>query len=140
MTILQTGEVLKRPVLKKAGITLIEVLVSISVFLLGVIAVYRPFLGVAGVLSDVESRVEAGALLSEEVWEFQNLMRKEEKQKVLPRSETLLGKRRTYQFTMGVEETSEQGINRVDYRMMWKDAGKNKNLARSGYVVLSGTA
>ncbi|MBI3306477.1 MAG: prepilin-type N-terminal cleavage/methylation domain-containing protein [Candidatus Omnitrophica bacterium] len=129
--------------MNQKGMTLIEVLIAVLILSGGLVTVYRALLSSLQTLKYAETRLEAQWIMSEKVWAMQDYVYR---MKRLPPSDAkeakdellLMGRKAVYNTAINVLSQGEDFF-RVQYDLRWTFQGKNKNITRTGYLVVPHT-
>ncbi len=124
----------RRPATK--GFTLVEVILSIVILVVGLIAVQRTLLGSVSALSLIENWDQAESLLQEKIWEYKRIAA--EKPKTLKPTQqhgVLLGKNRTYLYDLVIRSINADATLMEAYlKIFWENQGVRHSLPRVFYL------
>lgn len=117
------------------GFTLIEVILSVMVFSIGLTAVYRPLISSLDAIDYAESRLEMNRLVSNQIWEWEQVV----KQSGYPLTNNkgiLLGGKKAFHYfadirTIGLEPLLQQ----VKIKVEWTGLGRKQQTSREIYVL-----
>lgn len=121
---------------RKNGMTLLEVLVSVVILGVALVAVYQPLLFSLNALNFVGSRLEASHLMSGMIWEFREKARASGKIPKSKGAETLMGNQKTYEFRIVTHGSTENDPVDVNALIEW-DAGRQKKSIRRAFYVMT---
>ncbi len=125
-----------RRVDKRSGLTLIEVLVSVVILSLGLVAVYGPLLMSLGAMEEADSRLEAGRLLSNHIWLTEENVLRARRKPDTGKTGILMGSEKTYPYVMAARALDgEETLYQANFALTWKGAFASKRLLRSVYVL-----
>ena len=115
----------------------LEVLLSVIILSVGIIAVYQPLLVSLGALNYADDRMEADYLLSKKLWVLENETAQGNLDG-LASDETLLGRNKPYRYQAFSQPvvTGEQELQQVRLKMSWKDGGRDRSVIRELYLKL----
>ena len=116
------------------GFTLIEVLVSVVILMAGVIVIDQILLVSMSRLSFLEHRFEANRLLTNKIWEVQDLINRTGAAPKNFDDSVLMGNERVYNYAMQSKPVGKTaGLYQADFRIAWTEAGWTKKILRSYY-------
>ncbi|MBU9889675.1 MAG: hypothetical protein KTQ49_07395 [Candidatus Omnitrophica bacterium] len=118
------------------GVTFIEVILSIVILTVGVVAVQKTLLNSFAAMSLIENWDQAEELLQQKVWEIKR--EAVEKPKTLgpiQQRSVLLGKDRTYNYDLVVRSgAAEEGLWEAYAKVSWESKGIRHSLPRFFYL------
>lgn len=123
---------------RRRGFTLIEVILSIVILSVGIVAVQRVFIGSLSALSVIENWSQAERLLDEKIWGLGREVREHggEFQKRQD-SGLLLGSDRTYRYDMNIREVgSDTRLMEAQAVVSWGNQGGGRSLKRTFYLMV----
>lgn len=123
---------------KKAGMTLIEVLLSVTILTIGLLVLYRPFLTSLDAITYVNDRIEADRLLSHLVWEWERAAK--ESNLIVPNgvSGILYGNNKIFHYSADTKITESMfDLEKVVLALNWTNAGQKKSLSKEFYISLN---
>ena len=119
------------------GMTLIEILVSVTLLSVGLILLYQPLLASLDALAYVDDRIQANYLISGKLWELEEKASKLGRLPAFASQGTWLGKDKTFNFKMAAEPMSlDRQLQQIKVGVSWRGAGRNKKMVRSAYVFI----
>ena len=119
------------------GFTFIEIILSVIILSVGIIAVHRVFIGSLAALNMIENRSQAERLLEKKMWEIGREVQE---------SETGLSKKqdqgelhengRTYQYEFNTSDRTDDGhLMQTDASIFWENMGGRHSIKRSFYLM-----
>ena len=118
------------------GFTLLEILLSVFILSVGIVAVYQPLLACLSTLNYAEERLEANNLLSKEIWVLESKMKLSDLTG-LTSDDTLIGSDRIYRYQASSQPLSrDQQLFKTKVEIAWQDAGRAKRIAREICLLL----
>lgn len=118
----------------RGGFTLIEVLVSVVILMAGVIVIDQILLVSMSRLGFLEHRFEANRLLTNKIWEVQDLINRTGAAPKNFDDSVLMGSERVYNYAMQSKSVGKTaGLYQADFRISWTEAGWAKKILRSYY-------
>ncbi len=124
------------PCLKsQTGVTLVETLAAVVILSIGIVAVYQPLLRSLTVLHEMDARLEADRLASDELWLLKmNQTRLQALSKASEQSQAV-GAERAYAYAIESKPlTEDKVLNMVRLRMEWNISGRLKGITQTSYV------
>jgi prepilin-type N-terminal cleavage/methylation domain-containing protein len=121
----------------KPSFTLLELIVSIAIFSLGIVGIYEGFFTSLGAASYTKNYLKVQLWMEEKLWQLQDK---------LLRYKTLLTQKNQGSFTLGgkkffwnfsyflIEGTKERNLYEIVLRVRWKEGRRDIKLVRSTYV------
>lgn len=121
-------------ILNNRGLTLIELLLSVLLIGIGLIAVIRPMLHSISAINHSANRVEIVRIFNAKLWEIQK--NTQEKGVLdLPARGEWLGRKTVYHFAARANQTAlDERLRDVKFRITWSEAGRSKSLEKAAYV------
>lgn len=122
----------------RKGFTLIEVILSIMILVLGIVSVQRVFIGSLSALSVIENWSQAERLLEEKIWGLERKVR-EQGRKFRKRNESgvILGSDRTFQYDMSLcEKSSDAHLMEAKSVISWGKQGMGHSIKRTFYLMV----
>lgn len=118
------------------GFTLIEVILSIMILALGIVAVQRVFVKSLSSLSVLENWGQADRLLEEKIWELETEAREQGARFQKKQEQSLLlGIHRVYQYHMNIRELSPDGnLMEAQAMVSWGQEGIHRSIKRTFYL------
>ncbi|MBP9866230.1 MAG: prepilin-type N-terminal cleavage/methylation domain-containing protein [Candidatus Omnitrophica bacterium] len=117
---------------RRAGFTLIEVLICTAILSASLIIVYKPMLTALNTLRYGDEREEADRLLERQIFEFREKMLKSSGLVAPSETRTLLGRDKPFEYRRVAKPLTDDGeLYRVECQISWKRAGTLKRLIRS---------
>lgn len=118
------------------GFTLVEVILSVTIFVVGVIAVQRTLVSSLSVMSMIENWDQAEGLLQEQIWEVKRSVREGNQGKRLSTQHSvLLGRNRTFNYDQTVRAIdAKASLLEVSAKISWEGKGIQHALPRVFYV------
>jgi len=106
-----------------------------SVVLLGVflVAIYQPLMTSLNALNYAESRLEAGHLAANKIWEFREALKETGKLPKINGDEVLMGRRKTYRFLLLSTGPIEKKLYTGRAFISWPSGGGEKKFSRVFY-------
>jgi Tfp pilus assembly protein PilV len=118
------------------GISLIEVLLSISILSGGLVAVYQPLLSSLDILNYADVRSEASRLASDFIWQLEQDVQRMGELSYENKVGILLGQDRTYQYDLNVYPVSKlPQLRELELSVSWTVGGRQKHINRLSYMV-----
>ena len=130
----QKGHLIPRA---SAGFTLIEVILSVVIHSVGLVAVNQTLLHSLSVLSYSQTRFQANRLAENKMWEIQN--QTFSKNQPPPRRDegVLLGTNRTFSYQLqSVSVRGSEFLYEIRMVIHWLESGREKGLSRNFYARL----
>jgi prepilin-type N-terminal cleavage/methylation domain-containing protein len=112
---------------KKAGFTLVELMIAVSILTIGVVMVLRSFLNSAGVLDSLSNRLDAIAIIEDKIDELQEKVLEESGLEASSATEDLTVGNRNAILHSDVGTSSVEGINEVRLSLSWQEGNKSKD-------------
>lgn len=117
---------------------MIEALAAVVILTIGVIAVYHPLLKSLVVLNDIDSRLEATRLATDELWLLRNNKARLKSIALKGEQGQLIGSERVYDYIVrSTPITEDQILNKIDLAFSWKVSGQLKKIIHTCYVEIS---
>lgn len=118
------------------GFTFVEVILSIVILMVGVVAVQKTLLGSLSAMSMIENWDQAEELLQQKIWEVQRVaIEKPKTLKPTRERSVLLGKNRTYTCDLAIRPIGTgEGLMEADVRVSWENRGIRHSLPRVFYL------
>ena len=118
------------------GFTLVEVILSVVILMVGVIAVQRTLIGSLSALSMIENWDQAEGLLQGKIWENKRVaIEKPKSLKPTKQHGTVLGKNRTYQYDLVIRSINkDESLLEADMKISWENMGIRRSLPRVFYL------
>jgi type II secretion system protein I len=122
----------------KKGFTLIEVLLSVVILAVGIVAVQKVFIGSLSALSVIENWDQAEWLLQNKIWETERRLQEKPKSfPSVPRYEVLLGKHRAYQYDLNIRSISpDNNLLEAEAKISWENRGIRRSISRVFYLMV----
>ena len=121
----------------KAALTLIEVLISVSLLSIGIVAVYKPLLNSLSVLSYVEVHSEAGRLASNFLWILEEKVRETGSFSIPSETGSFTGQTRTYQYRLISRDVgSTHDLHEITLLVSWDSGGLTRQMSRMAYLMV----
>ncbi len=118
-------------VMTKKGIALLEVMLSILILSVGLVAVYRPFLSALSTLQKLNDRIEASGMLSQKMWEVISTVRSAKSLDWKTQREELIGKNKTFEYSVQKELlTSDELLYRLVFHISWMSGRSRQAVMR----------
>ena len=120
----------------RKGFTLIEVILSIMILVLGIVSVQRVFIGSLSALSVIENWSQAERFLEQKIWGLEREVREQGKKfKKRNDSELILGSDRTFQYDMNLREISPDAhLMEARSVISWGRQGLRHSIKRTSYL------
>lgn len=120
----------------QSGFTLIEIILSVVILSVGLIAVDQILLSSLTTLRYVKTRAEADRVLTHKIWEVENQVKHTHRFPATPDTGVLLGTDKT--FTYYLQSNSESAfLKQMRLSVNWPDAGRMQGISRTFYVLAS---
>lgn len=118
------------------GFTLVEVILSIVILVVGLIAVQKTLLGSLSAISLIENWDQAEGLLQEKIWENKRIaIEKPKSLKPTQQHGVLLGKNRTYMYDLAIRSIStDESLMEAHMKISWENRGIRHSLPRVFYL------
>lgn len=121
---------------KARGLTLIEVLVSVIILSLGLVAVYGPLLLSLAVFDEAHARLEAGRLLSNHIWLLEEEVLRTRRKLPAEQSGILMGAEKAYEYLVAARALDDEGtLYQASFAVGWKGAPRQRRILRTVYVL-----
>jgi len=122
--------------LGRNGFTLIEVILSIMILVLGIVSVQRVFISSLSALSVIENWSQAERLLEEKIWSLEReVLERGRKFKKRNESSTILGSDRIFQYAMTLHEMStDPYLMEAHSAISWGNRGLGHSIKRTFYL------
>lgn len=117
------------------GFTLIEVMLSVTLLSLGLIAVNQTLLSSLSILNYSDTRFDADQAAQHKIFEIQDQALHHKQAPRAKEEGVLLRGRKTFSYLLqSVSVRGSQSLYEVRLRVQWLDAGKEKGLNRTFYA------
>lgn len=119
----------------QSGVTLIETLAAVIIISIGIIAVYQPLLRSLTVLHEMDLRLEANRLASDEFWLLRMNQTRLKALSKTPEQSQAIGADRAYDYMIeSIPITEDRVLNSVRLKMEWHISGRTKGITQTSYV------
>lgn len=124
--------------LGRRGFTLIEVILSIMILVLGIVSVQRVFIGSLSALNVIENWSQAERFLEEKIWGLEREVREQgRKFTKLSDSGLILGSDRTFLYDMSLREISPDAhLMEARSVISWGEQGGARSIKRTFYLMV----
>ena len=122
----------------RKGFTLIEVILSILILVLGIVSVQRVFIGSLSALSVIENWSQAEQLLEEKIWGLEREVQEQgRKFRKWNDSGLILGSDRTFQYDMSLREmSSDVHLLEAQAMISWGNQRAGHSIKRTFYLMV----
>ena len=123
---------------RRSGITLVEVLLSVVILSGALIIIYQPLLTTLRAAQHVDVTLEAERLLDDHIWRMEDRIRMGGVLTDLPRNGLLIGQHQPFDYRFQAYPLDEaERLHRLDFDVTWSEGGLKKRLMRSIYLLQS---
>ncbi len=121
----------------ESGFSLIEVILSVVILSVGLIAINRTLLNSLSVLGYSKTRSEAERVASNKIWEIQSLAIHQNIKPEASESGELLAQTKTFSYNLLSAPAGGMDLLReVRLQVKWPESGRIQGLKRAFYVLL----
>ncbi|MCM8774735.1 MAG: hypothetical protein NC930_00025 [Candidatus Omnitrophica bacterium] len=121
----------------QTGMILLEILLSVLVLSVGLIAVYRPLLASLSALDYADTRLEARHFIADRIWECQRaILEKKRLPTMVQKQPVVLNKRQAYYQVKIMPLSPDNHLLRLNHVVWWRAGGRIKNVKQFTYVNL----
>ncbi len=122
---------------QKTGMTLLEVLISVSLLSFGIVAIFQPLLTSLSALNYVDTRSEASRLAANFLWELKEQSTQSKNFLLRSGSGKLIGQTKTYNYDLSVNRfESARDLREVKLSVLWISGGQKKQVERIAYFAV----
>ncbi|MBN2119664.1 MAG: prepilin-type N-terminal cleavage/methylation domain-containing protein [Candidatus Omnitrophica bacterium] len=124
--------------MKKRGLTLVELIVTVVVLSLGIVLIYEGFLTTLGGFNYCIDYLNAQIWLDEKIWDVQDKLSHYKTLLTEDTSGTFLTGNKEFNWYLSydlIEGLKEAGLYAIDLKVSWREGFKEISTARSAYAL-----